>query len=145
VAKVERYFDVEAKRVVEGNKIVRKLDGQLREMTRRGPLAQLQGHNRSPSTRQSSSRAVTFAPEKSIVLDLGREESSDPATEEGSGGGLTNSYASTYTSQSANSPAMGLTKASEEGDIGGTSIAFSFNDTTESSLMKRRKTEVASV
>ncbi|KPI85065.1 hypothetical protein ABL78_5870 [Leptomonas seymouri] len=142
VAKAERYFDVETKRVVEGNKVIRKLDAQLREMKRRGPLSQLQGQARSLST----PRMVTFAPEKSIVIDLGREESAssaEPATEE-SNGGLTNSYDSTYESLYANAAAMGFTAANEE-DIGGTSIAFSFNDTGESLLSKRHKTEIASV
>ncbi|KPA74507.1 hypothetical protein ABB37_09170 [Leptomonas pyrrhocoris] len=142
VAKAERYFDVETKRIVEGNKVIRKLDVQLREMTRRGPLAQLQGQSRG----SSASRMVTFAPEKSIVLDLGREESAssaEPATEESSGG-LTNSYASMHNSLSANTAAVGFMAADEE-DIGGTSIAFSFNDAKEPLLSKRRKVEIASM
>ncbi|KAL7698176.1 hypothetical protein NQL31_003717 [Lotmaria passim] len=139
VAKAERYFDVETKRVVEGSKLIRRLDVQLREMTRRGPLAQLQGHRRSPSTHVSSSRAVTFAAEKSIVLDLGREESTEPALIE-SGGGLSSSCTSTHRS----SPAIEALTANEE-DIGGTSIAYSLNDAKAPLLPKRRKTEVAMV
>lgn len=139
VAKAERYFDVEAKRVVEGNKAIRKLDVQLREMTCRGPLAQLQQQQqqqRSSSSQPASSRTVTFATDKSIVLDLGREESAEPLTGE-SGGGMTNSYGSTSNSAG---DFMGL----NEEDIGGTSIAFSFNDAKDALLAKRRKTEIIS-
>lgn len=146
VAKAERYFDVETKRVVEGNKCIRKLDVQLREMTRRGPLAQLQGGvvqppHRSSSTSQSAaaaaSRMVTFAPDKSIILDLGREESEEAFTG-ASGGGMTNSYANTY-----DSTVPDFTGVNEE-EIGGTSIAFSFNDAKDALLAKRHKTEIIS-
>ncbi|GET91280.1 hypothetical protein, conserved [Leishmania tarentolae] len=149
VARAERYFDVEAKRVVEGNKAIRKLDSQLREMAQRGPLAQLQDGTCQPSSgRRSVSRAVTFAPEKSIVLDLGRDESAssaEPVTTGDESGGMTNSYSSAHSTAPRYevSSAYALCGLPEE-DIGGTSVVFSLNDTGDS-MMKRRKVEIASV
>lgn len=146
VARAERYFDVEAKRAVEGNKAIRKLDAQLRDMTRRGPLAQLQESQRRPSAQRSSSRAVTFAADKSIVLDLGREESASPAqhaSADDETGALTDSYASVHDSSAHAEPASGYALAGlSEADIGGTSVAFSLNDSKDS-WTKRRKVELA--
>lgn len=149
VARAERYFDVEAKRVVEGNKVIRKLDSQLREMTQRGPLAQLQDGDRHPSSgRRSASRAVTFAADKSIVLDLGREESAssaEPVTIGDESGSMTNSYTSAHgpAPQYEGNSAYAFRGLPDE-DIGGTSVVFSLNDTRDL-LMKRRKVEIASV
>ncbi|KAG5496014.1 hypothetical protein JIQ42_02900 [Leishmania sp. Namibia] len=149
VARAERYFDVETKRIVEGNKAIRNLDNQLREMTRRGPLAHLQDGNCFPvSSRRSASRAVTFAADKSIVLDLGCEEyasSAEPVAIEDESGGMTNSYTSAHgiaPRDEVNSE-YGFSGLPGE-DIAGTSVAFSLNDTKDS-LVKRRRVEIASV
>nr|CAJ2478548.1 unnamed protein product [Leishmania braziliensis] len=149
VARAERYFDVETKRVVEGNKAMRKLDSQLHEMTQHGLLAQLQDNNRHLSSgRRSASRAVTFAPDKSIVLDLGYEESAssaEPVTIDDESCGVTSSYTSAHGTalQDEGNSAYAFCGLPDE-DIGGTSVAFSLNDTKDS-LLKRRKVEIASV
>ncbi|KAG5471495.1 hypothetical protein LSCM1_01588 [Leishmania martiniquensis] len=149
VARAERYFDVETKRVVEGNKAIRNLDNQLREMTQRGPLAPLQDSNCQPSScRRSASRAVTFAADKSIVLDVGCEDaasSMEPVAIDNESGGMTNSYTSAHSvaPRDEGNAEYGV-RGPPGDDIDGTSVSFSLNDTKDA-LMKRRRVEIASV
>ncbi|KAK7201551.1 kinetoplastid kinetochore protein 8 [Novymonas esmeraldas] len=150
VARAERYFDVETQRLVEANRVIPKIEAQLRDMKRRGPLAELRPSDHPPpSSRRSASRVVTFAPDKSIVLDLGRDgsaSSAEPvATTEGESGGVSSSYGSGHDSASLVDAGekwrYGVAGFGEEEDIGGTSVAFSLNDSKQQ-LVKRRRFEV---
>lgn len=162
-SRAERFFDVEAKRVVEANRAIRRLDAQLKEMTTTGPLAQLRlGSQSQPrQSSRSTSRCVTFAGEKSIVLDLGRDGSQGANADEESGGssagmsysGTASSGAShlpTTASQAAHDLASGSVclgvdeEEDDMGSIGGASVAFSLNQ-TGFALGKRRKLEIPTV
>lgn len=147
IGRAERYFDVETKRSVEGNRAVHKLDGQLKKMTQTGPLAHLQSQESSQAPSRSTSRCVTFSNMKSIVLDAASDASAsmEPPREEQQQG-LTSSNHNTYSSSTVGSSRYDAGDHSvciglDEEDIGGTSVAFSLNNSNDA-VAKRRRLEV---
>lgn len=169
IARAERFFDVETKRVVEANRAVRKLDVQLKDLTSSGPLAQLQC---TSSASRSQSRCVSFAPaDKSVVIDIGRNGSLSTSVSAEPGRGDTQGLSQEEESSSANSRlpqhppqqlqaqgshggkaaqlggasvCLGLEEDEECGmGLGGTSVAFSLNNSAPDALSKRRKVELA--
>lgn len=166
VARAERFFDVEVKRVGEASRAARKLDAQLKDMTSSGPLAQLQN---TGSASRSQSRCVNFAPaDKSIVIDIGRngslstsvsvepnrrdtqeglsqdEESSGSASANGGRHRPLPSGNATGASLGGASLCFGLQEEEEDGlGIGGTSAVLSLNNSTRAAVAKRRKVELA--
>ncbi|EPY28104.1 hypothetical protein STCU_05299 [Strigomonas culicis] len=150
IGRAERYFDVETKRAVEGNRAVHKLDAQLKKMTQTGPLAQLQSQESSQAPSRSASRCVSFANMKSIVLDAASDASASMEPPRDPPQGLTSSSSNnTYggvAAPGAYAPRHDTGDASvciglDEEDIGGTSIAFSLNN-SNADAAKRRRMEV---
>ncbi|CCW72005.1 unnamed protein product [Phytomonas sp. Hart1] len=154
LAHAERFFDIETKRHNVAIRAAHQLDIQIRDMIHSPPLAQLHLNHggRFGAISSSAAKAVTFNTDKSIILDLDGNESSDlPAPDSTSQpAGLTGSSQSTSSvpRECVSSPrfkAGGLWGSNLDEDIGGPSVAFSLNNNSISGIAsKRHRVELAS-